>query len=50
MKLKGLGACGTAHVDKKGMPLKWKSKAKGKGQTGQIRKGLKKEKVRAEKL
>ena len=32
------------------MPLEWKSKAKGKGQTGQIRKGLKKEKIRTENL
>ena len=31
MKLKGLGVCGTALVDRKGMPLEWKSKAIGKG-------------------
>ena len=24
MKLKGLGVCGTALVDRKGMPLEWK--------------------------
>ena len=36
MKLKGLGVCGTACVDRKGMPLEWKSKAKCKGETGQI--------------
>ena len=36
MKLKGLGVCGTALVDRKGMSLEWKSKAKCKGQTGQI--------------
>ena len=50
MKLKGLGVCGTALVDRKGMPLEWKSKAKGKGQTGQIRKVLKKEKIRTENI
>ena len=32
------------------MPLEWKSKAKGKGQTRQIRKGLKKGIVRTENL
>ena len=36
MKLIGLGVCSTACLDRKGMPLEWKSKAKGKGQTGQI--------------
>ena len=36
MKLKGLGVCGTAFVDKKGMSLEWKSKTKCKGETGQI--------------
>ena len=36
MKLKGLGVCGTAFVDRKGMSLEWKSKAKCKGETGQI--------------
>ena len=50
MKLKGLGVCGTDCVDRKGMLLEWKSKAKGKGQTGQIRKGLKKGIVRTENL
>ena len=50
MKMKGLGVCGTALVDRKDMPLEWKSKAKGKGQTGQIRKGLKKGIVRTENL
>ena len=42
MKLKGLRVCGTPRVDRKGMPLEQKSKAKGKGQTREIRKGLKK--------
>ena len=50
MKLKGLGVCGTALVYRKGMRLEWISKAKGKGQTGQIRKGLNKEKIRTENL
>ena len=50
MKLKVLGVCGTACVDRKGMPLEWKSKAKGKGQTRQIRKVLKKEKIRTENI
>ena len=50
MKLKGLGVCGTACVDRKVMPLEWKSKAKDKGQTGQIRKGLKKGNIRTENL
>ena len=50
MKLKVLGMCGTACVDRKGMPLEWKSKAKGKGQTRQIRKVLKKEKIRTENI
>ena len=49
-KLKVLGVCGTALVDRKGMPLEWISKTKGKGQTGQIRKVLKKEKIRTENL
>ena len=50
MKLKGLGVCGTACVDRKVMPLEWKSKAKDKGQTGQIRKGLKKGNIRTENI
>ena len=50
MKLKGLGACGTAIVNRKGISLEWKSKAKGKEQTGHIRKGLKKGIVRKENL
>ena len=50
MKLKGLGACRIALVDSIGMPLEWKSKAKCKGQTGQIRKGLKKGKIRTENV
>ena len=50
MKLKVLGVGGTACVDRKGMPLERKSKAKGKGQTGQIRKVLKKEKIRTENM
>ena len=50
MKLKGLGACGTTHVDRKRIPLEWKSKAKGKGQTGEKRKGLKKGEVRTKNL
>ena len=48
MKQKGFGACGTARVDRKGMPLEWKGK--GKGQTGDKRKGLKKGEVRTENL
>ena len=47
MKLK---VCGTACVDRKGIHLELKSKAKGKGQTGQIRKVLKKEKIRTENI
>ena len=50
MKMKVLGVCGTARVDRKGIPLEWKSKAKCKAQTGQIRKGLKKGMVRTENL
>ena len=50
MKLKRLGVCGTVLVDGKSIPLEWKSNTKGKGQTGQIRKGLKKGKIRTEKL
>ena len=40
MKLKGLGACGTTHVDRKRIPLEWKPKAKGKGQTGEKKKRI----------
>ena len=50
MKLKVLGVCGTALVDRIGMPLELKSKATGKGQTRQIRKVLKKEKIRTENI
>ena len=50
MKLNVLGVCSTACVDRKGMPLEWKSKAKCKGQTGQIRKELKKGIVRTKNL
>ena len=50
MKLKVLGVCGTVLVDRKCMRLGWKSKAKGKGQTGQVRKGLNKRKNENRKI